>query len=78
MNAYFKQLQKDGVLDPNNDAIAEIDMEAQELYLNKQGINTEDMSLQDLKEANTGSTVFFKASLKPLDAMEDLEFNIYI
>ena len=78
VNAYFRQLQKDGVLDPNNDAIAEIDIEAQELYLNKQGINTDDMSLQDIKEANTGSTVFFKASLKPLDAMEDLEFNIYI
>ena len=78
VNAYFKQLQKDGVLDPNNDAIAEIDVDAQELYLNKQGITTEDMSPQDLKEANTGSTVFFKANVKPLDAMEDLEFNIYI
>lgn len=78
VNAYFKQLQKDGVLDPNNDAIADIDVDAQELYLNKQGINTDDMNAQDLREANTGSTVFFKANVKPLDAMEDLEFNIYI
>jgi hypothetical protein len=78
INAYFRQLQRDGVLDPNNNALAEIDVDAQEIYLNSQGTSTDDMDEQALKEANTGSTVFFKASVKPLDAMEDLEFNIYI
>jgi hypothetical protein len=78
VNAYFKQLQNDGVLDPNSDALAEIDVDAHELYLNSQGITTDDMSVQEIKEAKTGSTVFFKASVKPLDSMEDLEFNIYI
>jgi hypothetical protein len=78
VNAYFKQLQKDGVLDSSSDAIAEIDINAQEKYLNEKHIDTESLDEQALKEANTGSSVFFTANIKPLDAMEDLDFNIYI
>lgn len=78
VNAYFRGLQKDGVLDPNNEALAELDLLAQEKYLNDNQIDTTELSEQELKEANTGSKVFFKASVTPLDAMEDLDFNIYI
>ena len=78
INAYFKQLSKEGVLDPNYNNLAEIDVEANELYLQSKGINTDTMTEQQIKEANTGSFVFFKANVKLLDAMEDFDFNIYI
>lgn len=78
VNAYFRGLQKDGVLDPNSEAFAELDLIAQEKYLNDNQVDTTELNDQELKEANTGSKVFFKASVTPLDAMEDLDFNIYI
>lgn len=78
VNSYFRQLQKDEILDPNSEAIADIDESAQKLYLEKKGIDIESLSDQQIREANTGSTVFLKANVKPLDAMEDLEFVIII
>ncbi|UEL47355.1 phage tail sheath C-terminal domain-containing protein [Terrisporobacter hibernicus] len=78
VNAYFRGLQKDGVLEPNSEALAELDLIAQEKYLTENQVDITELSEQELKEANTGSKVFFKASVTPLDAMEDLDFNIYI
>ena len=78
VNAYFRGLQKDGVLDTNSEALAELDLIAQEKYLIENQVDTTEFNDQELKEANTGSKVFFKASVTPLDAMEDLDFNIYI
>ena len=79
VNEYFRGLQKDGILDPNADAIAELDIDAQERYITKTlKVDTTELEEQALKEYNTGSKVFFKASVTPLDAMEDLDFNIYI
>lgn len=78
VNAYFRGLQKDGVLDTSSEALAELDLIAQEKYLIENQVDTTEFNEQELKEANTGSKVFFKASVTPLDAMEDLYFNIYI
>lgn len=78
VNAYFRGLQKDGVLDTSSEALAELDLIAQDKYLIENQVDTTEFNEQELKEANTGSKVFFKASVTPLDAMEDLYFNIYI
>jgi len=76
VNAYFKSLANENVLDPAFDNKAEIDIEAQRLYLEGRGIDTSAMTEQQIKEANTGSEVFARASVKFLDAMEDLTFKI--
>lgn len=78
LNAYFRGLQKGGVLDPNSEALAELDLVAQEKYLSDNQVDTSELTEQEFKEANTGSKVFLRASVTPLDAMEDLNFNIYI
>jgi len=78
VNAYLKGLQGDEVLDPNFTALAEIDVDAQELYLQSLGTDTSKLTTAQIKEYNTGSKVFLKASGSPLDAMEDLDFSMLI
>ena len=78
VNAYFKVLQGDEVLDPNFTALAGIDIDAQELYLQSTGLDTSALTTAQIKEYNTGSKVFVKASGSPLDAMEDLDFSMLI
>lgn len=78
VNAYFKGLQGDEVLDPDFTVLAEIDVDAQDLYLQSVGIDTSKLTTAEIKEYNTGSKVFVKASGSPLDAMEDLDFSMLI
>ncbi len=76
VNAYFKELTRMDVLDPEYDNLASIDVEAQRIYLVGKGIDVESMDEQQIKEANTGSLVFAAAAVKFLDAMEDLKFTV--
>lgn len=84
VNAYFRELERDDILDPTYGNIAEINVEAQRNYLEGKNYTTadgrgvEDMTEQEIKEANTGSKVFAKASVKFIDTMEDIEFYIYM
>jgi len=78
VNAYFKELERIDVLDPSYDNKVSIDVDAQRLYLTGKGIDVTTLSEQQVKEYNTGSKVFAKASVKFLDAMEDLNFAIYM
>lgn len=84
VNAYFRELERDDILDPTYGNIAEIAVESQRNYLASKGYTTsdgrgvEDMTEQEIKEANTGSKVFAKARVKFIDTMEDLEFYIYM
>lgn len=78
VNSYFKQLEKEYVLDRSYQNKAEISLEAQVDYIESKGVMTDDMSEQEIKEYNTGSNVFVKANVKFVDAMEDLEFNIFM
>ena len=56
----------------------DIDVEAQEAYLMSRGANTEEMSEQQIREADTGSHVFIVIRCKILDAMEDIIINVLI
>jgi len=76
VNAYFKELTRMDVLDPEYDNLASIDVEAQRSYLAGRGIDVSGMDEQQIKEANTGSLVFAAAAVKFLDAMEDLKFTV--
>ena len=76
IKGYFSTLETEGVL--KSGSTVEIDTDAQEDYLRTQGINTDDMTEQEIKEANTGDKVFLTASASILDAIEDINLTIVI
>lgn len=78
VNSYFGILGDEDVLDPSFDNKAEIDVDAQRIYLKGKGIDVDNMKEQEIKEANTGSKVFAKANVKFIDAMEDLKFTVFM
>ena len=75
INAYFNELIRSGLLASGT---CEIDIDAQRNYLQGNGENAEEMSDQDIKEANTGSHVFLVAHISILDAIEDIQLEIDI
>ena len=56
----------------------DLDVDAIEQWLMSRGTNTEEMSKQDLREADTGSYVFIKIKCKILDAIEDIIIEVEI
>lgn len=70
---YFDQLKMDGVV--SNYSIG-IDIDANRSYLKGKGTDTESMSDDEIKVADTGSFVFLKATVKILDAIEDIVLPI--
>lgn len=77
VNKYFKDLMKLGVLYDKYDNKAEIDIAAASEWLKL----TRDISLWDeekIKTVNTGTNVFVKANIQIQDAIEDLNFVVYI
>lgn len=77
IGGYFTQLELEGILQPGS-SVVEIDMDAQEAYLQSVGTDTSEMTEQEIKEANTADKVFLKASIKILDAIEDIDLKIAI
>ena len=75
INAYFAELIRTGLL---ANGTCEIDLTAQRNYLMSQGEDVENMTDQQIKEGNTGSHVFLRAVISILDAMEDIQLEIYI
>lgn len=77
VNKYFKDLASRGVLYDQFDNKADIDIEATRDWL----VQSKDISEWDdeqIKMANTGTYVFVKANIQIQDAIEDLNFKIYI
>jgi hypothetical protein len=77
IQGYFTGLEQAGILQAGSSAVG-IDLAAQETYLKGIGVDTSAMSEQELKEANTGDQVFLQASIKVLDAIEDIDLAIAI
>jgi hypothetical protein len=76
VNNYFLQLVKDSVLDKDVKNQASIDIETHISLLEKKGVDVSSLSEIDIKKTNTGSKVYATATIKFLDAMEDLQFII--
>lgn len=72
---YMDELVRSGVL---SEAKVEIDTEANKRYLNGYGTDTTELSYEELKKANTGEDVFLKATIKIVDAIEDITIEITI
>ncbi len=54
----------------------EIDLAAQKVYLKSIGEDADNMSDQEIKEANTRDQVFLTSTQRPLDAIEDVSMTI--
>lgn len=78
INEYLKELEKQGVLEPNGGSYAEIDLEAQKTWLKTNGKDVDNMTEDEIKKAKTGSYIFMTGVLSFLDAIEDLKFSLYM
>lgn len=72
--SYFRSLEAEDVL-AEGSTVA-IDVDAQRQYLTANGIDTTDMTEDEIKAANTGSHVFIAASISIYDAIEDIDIEI--
>ncbi len=77
IKGYFAGLESDGILQSGDSSVS-IDLAAQEDYLQAAGTDTEKMTEQEIKVANTGDKVFLTAAVSILDAIEDIDLNIVI
>ena len=75
VNDYLKKMEG-SVLDETGDNFVEVDLEANREYLKRQGIDTEEMTDTQIREANTGSYLFLTGACRVLDAMEDLTLKM--
>lgn len=73
---YLAGLAKDGLIGENY--TCSIDVDAQEEYLQSQGVSTVNMSEDEIKQANTGTHVFLSLYMEPIDAIEDADVGIYL
>lgn len=77
IKGYFSSLEADGILKSGSSTV-DVDVDAQEEYLKSIGIDTENMTEQEIRQAVTADKVFLKASVKILDAIEDIDLSITI
>lgn len=70
--AYLRELESQGVLNPG-ESWCEIDVDAQQRWMEAQGVNTSGMTEQQIREYQTGSWVFIRAGGRLVDAMEDFQ-----
>lgn len=75
VNQYLKDLE-DTVVDKESDHYVELNLAAILEYVRSNGADTDEMTEQQIKEMNTGSTVFLAGKVKLLDAVEDLQLKI--
>lgn len=76
IRGYFAGLEAEGIL--QSGSLVDIDMDAQERYLQSKGIDIESMTEQEIREAATDDKVFLKAQIRILDAIEDINLSILI
>ena len=77
INNYLAQLEMEGLLEKGQNA-AGIDVEAQRAYLKVNGFNTDIMEDNDIKAANTRDQVFLTATIRVVDSIESITFNILL
>jgi len=77
IQGYLKGLEQSGILARGTSDV-EIDVESNGLYLTQNGIDTSEMTEQQIKEADTGSSVFLLVRVTILDAIEDITIRVTI
>lgn len=77
IKAYFEGLEMDDILAKGKSSI-EIDIDAVENYIKSKGIDTSEMTEQELREYDTDDKVFLTASITILDAIEEVRIPIHV
>lgn len=75
INSYFAGLIRSNLLSKGE---CYIDIDGQRECLKQKGVDVNNLSEQAVKEENTGSRVFLRANISILDAMEDMDLEIYL
>ena len=75
INAYFMNLITQSIITSGE---CQIDLEAQRNYLRMAGEDVVEMTDKEILKANTGSIVYLTGKVGIPDAIEDVEFPIYI
>lgn len=75
VNAYYETLEMERVLDAGKN-LCQINLPAQKTYLKSIGEPVDDWKEQQIKEANTRDKVFLVSTVRPLDAIEDVNLVI--
>jgi len=82
IQGYFDGLIRDGILDNSYTNIVEIDLSAQSVYLESNGTYTKaelvEMNDLEIAKANTKDSVFLRADIKILDAIENIDLAVKI
>ena len=77
INAYFRQLAKEEILDPAFENIAYVDVEAQrQAWLSIGKLEAADWNEKTVKNMTFKSYIYLAGQIKILDAIEDLKFVI--
>ncbi|MFQ9792974.1 MAG: hypothetical protein ACLRX7_06865 [Acutalibacteraceae bacterium] len=66
-----------GILQEGTSSV-EIDLDAQTAFLKEKGTNVNEMDEQEIREADTEDKVFLKATVKVLDAIEEVSLNVAV
>lgn len=77
INAYFKQLEKEDILDKEYDNFADVDVDAQKLaWLGVGKTEVAEWEAEKIKKTAFKKWVFMQAQIKILNAVEDFKFVI--
>lgn len=74
IHEYLQSICDTGLIQPG--FTCDIDVDAQEAWLQAQGRDTSAMSEQQIRTADTGTQVFLAVSMKPINAIEDVSLNM--
>ena len=77
IQGYFEGLELDGLLETGVSTCG-IDLAAQKAYLKSIGVDVNSMNDDEVKVANTKDQVFLIATIKPLDAIEEISLKVII
>lgn len=75
INDYLRAMQN-AILNAEAENTVQVSTEGNRQYLEEHGIDTEDMTEQELREADTGSYMFLEGMCTFLDAAEDLRLDM--
>ena len=78
IKAYFKALTRLEVLDPEFDNTIYQDVEAMRIYWEAKGQDTSKMSDGDVRKKTCGKNVYFIASVKILEVIENFDLRVFL
>ena len=73
LNTYLKNLSNEGYLSNDVASTAQLDADATRKYLENRGVDTDDMTDEDVLKQNLETHVFVSVTLRVMDCIEDID-----